>query len=321
MRVMRWMRNERGLALITVLVITMITTGIGIALVGLMNTDLTHAGVQHAKARSFYIAQAGLEEAKAQVFAATDPLTYTTASAGVTTNFGDGRFTYWVDNGTTVSCGAGLKTLEAEGEVGYLAFTIRSRVVACGIPGAPFLTALFGVSLVEAQGATSRTYIAPFTVGTPGNPRGGHIGSFTELNFPDSGLRLNALSETGIEYVTLRNPAGAGTITVEDYTLFGFTSRPYYETNPGLDPTPWILADFGDIVKAQPTTGPLPNRCGTYFACVTACTTNLSTCAHVPNIAALRDTESRRHLYMNSMPMSVLPRLCNDPTLHQFCVD
>ena len=318
---MRWMRNERGLALITVLVITMITTGIGIALVGLMNTDLTHAGVQHAKARSFYIAQAGLEEAKAQVFAASDPLTYTTASAGVTSNFGDGRFTYWVDNGTTVSCGAGLKTLEAEGEVGYLAFTIRSRVVACGIPGAPFLTALFGVSLVEAQGATSRTYIAPFTVGTPGNPRGGHIGSFTELNFPDSGLRLNALSETGIEYVTLRNPAGAGTITVEDYTLFGFTSRPYYETNPGLDPTPWILADFGDIVKAQPTTGPLPNRCGTYFACVTTCTTNLSTCADVPNIAALRDTESRRHLYMNSMPMSVLPRLCNDPNLPQFCVD
>jgi len=169
---MRWMRNERGLALITVLVITMITTGIGIALVGLMNTDLTHAGVQHAKARSFYVAQAGLEEAKAQVFAASDPLTYTTASAGVTSNFGDGRFTYWVDNGTTVFCGVGLKTLEAEGEVGYLAFTIRSRVAACGIPGAPFLTSIFGVSLVETQGATSHTYVAPVRPSVPGAPPG-----------------------------------------------------------------------------------------------------------------------------------------------------
>jgi len=70
----RWRVNdERGVALITVLVITLITTGIGIALIGLMNTDLTHAGIQHAKSRSLEAAQAGLEAAKDAVANAADP--------------------------------------------------------------------------------------------------------------------------------------------------------------------------------------------------------------------------------------------------------
>jgi len=320
MHVRRWIGDEGGLALITVLVITLITTSIGIALVGLMNTDLTHAGVQHAKARSFYVAQAGLEEAKAQVFAASDPLTYTTASAGVTSNFGDGRFTYWVDNGTTVFCGVGLKTLEAEGEVGYLAFTIRSRVAACGIPGAPFLTSIFGVSLVETQGATSHTYVAPVRPSVPGAPRGGHIGSFYKINFDSSGPRLNSLSEQNITMLTLREG------TIEDYRLFGFTSRPIYETNANIDATPWILSVFGDIVKAQPTTGPIPNPCGTYFACVSVGNQNQD----VASIADLRQgaygLPGVQNVYMNRITQQVVPRLSSvcpnpDPMLPQFCVD
>jgi len=317
-------RDERGLALIAVLVMTILATGIGIAMVGLMNTDLTHAGVQHAKARSFYIAMAGLEDAKAQVFASANPVAYATSPGGVTASFGDGQYTYWVDAGPAAGgCGAGsgLKTLESTGQVGYLAFTISSRVRACGVPGAPFLTAMFGVSLVEAQGSTSRTYVAPYLVGTPGTPRGGHIGSFTEINFSDSGLRLNALSEQGIEYVMVRDPSGSGVISIEDYRLFGFTSRPIYETNPSVDPLPWILFAFGDIVKGQPNTGPLTNRCSPYtpYACVT--TGNAPSPADITSIYELRYTDNMRHAYMNSMPQSVLPRLCNDPNLPNFCLD
>ncbi len=326
----RWLRcEESGLALITVLVITILATGIGIALVGLMNTDMTHAGVQHAKTRSFYVAQAGLEAAKAAMFATTDPVGFTTPPEGVSAAYGGGGYTFWVDAGPASGCGDGLKTLEATGEVAYLTFTISSRVRACGVPGAPFLTALFGVSLVEARGATSRTYVAPFSVGTPGNPRGGNIGSFTEINFPDNGLRLNAVSEacaaspalcSNPDYVTLRNPSGPGTIEIEDYRLFGFGSDPTYEINPNVDATPWILADFGDIVKAQPAEGPLSNRCGTPYACVTTCSPVKITCSDIQSLADLRLEENGRHLYMASMPYAVIPRMC-DPALPQFCLD
>ena len=313
----RWIRDERGVALITVLVITLITTGIGIALVGLMNTDLTHAGIQHAKARSFEAAQAGLETARDVVTDAPDPVAFATAPGGVpgtlcpaTGTCSD--FTYWVDAGPATTCPPGLKTLEAEGQVNYLGFTIRSRVQACGVPGPAFPTALFGVSLIEAQGATSRTYIAPFSVGRPGAPRGANIGSFREINFNDTGLRINALSETGTDFVTVRDPAGPGTITIEDYRLFGFTTRPTYETNPSVEALPWILMALGDIVKGQPTTGPLANRCDppTPFACVTVSNSP----SDVTSMYELRHDENMRHAYMNRMSQMILPRLC-DPLL------
>src|SRR3972149_3457679 len=194
----RWRVNdERGVALITVLVITLITTGICIALVGLMNTDLTHAGIQHAKARSFEAAQAGLETARDVVTDAPDPVAFATAPGGVPGTLcpatGTGSdFTYWVDAGPATTCPPGLKTLEAEGQGNYLAFTIRSRVQACGVPGPAFPTALFGVSLIEAQGATSRTYIAPFSVGRPGAPRGAHIGGLRGDHVQENGRRPRA---------------------------------------------------------------------------------------------------------------------------------
>ncbi|MGH2404776.1 MAG: hypothetical protein ACRDGN_09965, partial [bacterium] len=298
--------DERGVAMIAVLAIAVVLTTIGIALVGLMHTDITHASIQHAKTSSYAIAQAGLTEAQAAIFAAQDPVTYATSAGGVVQAYGsNGQFTYWIDAGPAAGspCGPGLKTLEALGEVAYLGRMITSRVRACGIPGVMYLTALFGVSLIESGGATSRTYIAPYPAGGPGAPRGGALGSFTEINFSDSGLRLNALSENNVEQVTLRDG------TFNDYQLFGFSSRPTYEPNPSRDPVPWITSVFGDIVKAQPTTGPVSNRCGTSFACVTV----RNGSDDVLNISDLRDDEGLRHVYMNAMTQQVLPELSLDP--------
>src|SRR5690348_14289747 len=89
--------GERGLALIALLVTVMIVTMISLSLVGLMNTDMTHAFIQHAVTRSFFIAQAGLEEAKLRVSASADPSAYATPAEGVTESYGGGQFTYWVD--------------------------------------------------------------------------------------------------------------------------------------------------------------------------------------------------------------------------------
>lgn len=298
--------DERGVAIIAVLSIAMVLTTIGLVLVGLMHTDITHASIQHAKTSSYAIAQAGLTEAQAAISGAPDPATYATSTDGVAQAYGrNGQFTYWVDAGPAAGspCGPGLKTLEALGEVAYLGRMITSRVRACGVPGVAYLTALFGESLIESGGATSRTYIAPYLVGRPGAPRGGAVGSFNEINFSDSGLRLNAVSENNVETVMLRDG------TFNDYELFGFSSRPTYESNPSRDPVPWITSVFGDILKAQPSTGPVSNRCGTPFACVTV--RNGST--DVPNIADLRADEGLRHVYMNTMTQQVLPELSLDP--------
>jgi len=183
--------NERGLAMITLLVTVVIVTLISMSLVGFMSTDMTHASIQYAVARSFYIAQAGLEEAKVRVFAAADPSAYATPAEGVTESYGGGQFTYWVDAGPQ-TCGVGLTTLEAVGRVAYLNRTLATRVRACGVAGVPFLNALFGVSRIQFQGAASRLYLAPYLIGTPGG--GGSLGSFTEINFSDNGVRLNALN-------------------------------------------------------------------------------------------------------------------------------
>lgn len=302
-------RGERGMAMIIVLAVTVILTAIGASLVGLMHTDITHAGIQHALASSFFVAQAGLAQAFSAVASASDPVAYAGDSGGPQAYAQGGRYTWWVDVGPAAGspCGAGFKTLEALGEVSYLGRWINSRVRACGVPGTPVLTAIFGVSLVEAQGATSRTYVAPYPAGAPGAPRGGAIGSFTELNFADAGLRLNAVSETGPESVTLRDG------TFFDYQLFGFSSRPTYESNPNVEAMPWITGAFGDIVKAQPTSGPRPNDCGTPYACVTVQNSNTD----VPSVAALRTTENLRHLYMAGMTYQVLPEPTLDPATAQ----
>ncbi|MGH2376125.1 MAG: hypothetical protein ACRDIC_22000 [bacterium] len=298
--------REHGSAMIIVLALAVILTAIATSLVGLMHTDITHASIQHAKASSFAIAQAGLAEAQGAVIAAPSPVAFRNAAEGTGQAYGaNGRFTYWIDSGPGAGapCGPGLKTLESHGEVAYLGRMITTRVRACGIAGTPFLTAVFGVSVVEGQGATSRTYIAPYLAGTPGSPRGGALGSFTEINFNDSGLRLNAVSETTVDVVALRDG------TFYDYQLFGFPGRPSYESNPSSEPMPWITSVFGDIVKAQPTTGPLANRCATLFACVTV----RSDDTDVSSMTSLRVDEHMRHVYMHRMVQQVLPRLSFDP--------
>jgi cell division septation protein DedD len=292
--------NERGVAMITLLVTVIIVIMISLSLVGFMRTDMTHASIQYAMARSFYIAQAGLEEAKLQVFAAADPSAYATPPEGVTEPYGSGRFTFWVDARSQI-CGAGLTTLEAIGQVGFLSRALSTRVRACGVVGAPFLTALFGVSRVQFQGAASRLYLAPYLTGTPGG--GGSLGSFTEINFADNGVRLNALAEVTSDTVALRDGRFL------DYMLFGFSTAPRYDPTPMADPAPWVLSAFGDIIKAQPEGGPAANPCGTPYACVTVG----NGITDVKRISDLREANYVRHVYMNSMREPTLPRLALDP--------
>src|SRR5437016_2718925 len=143
-------REERGIAMIALLAAALIVSVVSIALIGLMHTDLTHASIQFAVARSFYLAQAGLAEAKAQVSAA-DPAANATPDRGVTVPYGSGRYSFWVDAGPAIGCGPGLKTLEALGETEFLGRTIGSRVRACAVGGTPMLAALFGAGRVQFQ--------------------------------------------------------------------------------------------------------------------------------------------------------------------------
>ena len=296
--------GERGQAMLALLVAAVLVTVMSVSLVSLMNTDMTHAYIQYAVSRSFYIAQAGLEEAKARVSATADPATAATPAGGVTVPYGGGQFTYWVDAGPAAGCGAGLKTLESLGQVAAVGRKIATRVRACAVPGVPFVTALFGVSRVQFQG-TSRTYLAPYEVGTPGG--GGTLGSFAEINFAGNDVRLNALSEDETEMLTLRDG------TFPDYMLFGFSTRPEYNPTPMDEPTPWILAAFGDLIKAQPTAGPIPNRCGTPYACVTVG----NTITDVPGVPDLREAHYTRHVYVRRMREETVPPLVLEPAAFQ----
>ncbi len=297
--------GEHGIAMVALLAVVLIVTVVSLALIGLMNTDLTHASIEHGVARSFYLAQAGLEEAKVQVSAAAAPAAYTTPASGVTAPYGSGRFTYWVDAGPAEGCGPGMKTLEALGEVEFLGRTLWTRVRACGVGGTPMLAALFGVGRVQFQGAASRVYLAPSQLGTPGG--GGSLGSFTEINFADQDVRLNALSEDTVDAVTLRDGKFL------DYSLYGFPERPDYNPNAAAEAAPWVLSAFGDLIKAQPSTGLLPNRCGTRYACLTV-GNNLT---DVQSVAELRAADYARHIYVNDLREARLPPLALTPETFQ----
>lgn len=295
---------ENGQALLALLVAATLVTIISISLLDLMNTDVSHATIQYAVSRSYYIAQAGLAEATSHVFAAADPSSDTTSAAGVTESYGGGQFSYWVDAGPATGCGVGLKTLEARGEVKALGRMISARVRACAVPGTPFLAALFGVSRVEFQGI-AETYLAPYDVGSPGG--GGNLGSFTEINFADDTVRLNALSEGATNVVAVHDG------TFSDYALFGFTARPDYNPTAMDEPTPWILAVFGDLIKAQPTTGIILNRCGTPYGCVTV-GNNIT---DVPGVSDLRDTSYRPHVYVKRLRQETVPPLALDSAIYE----
>jgi hypothetical protein len=128
--------GQRGQIMLALLVAAILVTVISVSLVSIMNTDMSHASIQYAVARSYYIAQAGLEEAKAHIATAADPAADATPPAGVTAPYGGGQFTYWVDAGPATGCEPGLKTLEALGQVAALGRRIPARVQACAAPGA-----------------------------------------------------------------------------------------------------------------------------------------------------------------------------------------
>ncbi len=303
-------RGERGLALIVVLAVLTIITTICFALIGLMNTDMLHASIQHAVARSYFLAESGLEVARTQLAAAVDPRTFATPARGVTASYGGGHYTYWVDAGPATGCGPGFKTLDALGEVPLLGRAISSRVRACGVAGTPHAIALFGVSRVEFRGAGSRIYLAPYGVGSPGN--GASLGAFGEIRFADAGVRLNALSEREVETVSLRDVG-----RIPDYGLFGFAERPDYNPDPAVDATPWVLSIFGKIVKARPQLGEIANPCGTSYACLTA----PYHANDIEDAVTLRSTVERAagsagglpHVYLQRIRTAELPLLSLNP--------
>ena len=200
--------GERGQIMLALLLAAILITVISISLVGIMNTDLSHASIQYAVARSYYIAQAGLEEARAHVFASADPAADATPSAGVTVSYGGGQFTYWIDAGPATGCDPGLKTLEVLGQSTALGRRIPTRVQACAVPGVPVLLALFGVSRVEFQGA-SRTYLAPYAVGSPGNAlEGARASGVARRDESDTGL-IGAVTPC-LRRIDLDPPKGHG---------------------------------------------------------------------------------------------------------------
>ncbi len=176
-----------------------------------------------------------------------------------------------------------------------------SRVRACAVGGTPFLAALFGVGRVQFQGAASRVYLAPYQVATPGG--GGSVGSFTEINFADQNVRLNALSEATVETAALRDGKFL------DYSLYGFSERPDYNPNPTGDAVPWVLSVFGNLIKAQPSTELIPNRCGTTYACLTV-GNNLT---DIRDVGGLRTANYVHHVYFNDIREERLPRLALSP--------
>src|SRR3970282_2708711 len=92
----RLVRREEGMTVVPVLVFVAIISAIGFGLVGVMNTDITHATIQGAVSRSYFVTQAGLQDAIVQLKA--NPL-YRTAAypAGVAPQtFGGGQVWLWV---------------------------------------------------------------------------------------------------------------------------------------------------------------------------------------------------------------------------------
>lgn len=283
-------KTEGGVAILSVLTSTLLLTLMAIGLVGIMNTDLTHASIQGAVSHSFYNAQTGVQQG--EIYAQRNA---STPSTGVSASFAGGSYTFWVDAGPAAGspCGAGIRTVEAVGSFPFLARTISTRLRACGL-GSPMAIALFGVNTLHFQGASSGSrafYLAPYN--PPGVPctqgNGSSIGSFREINFQDTGVRMNAL--TG-QSVTVH---GLG--AVPDYTLFCFASLAAYQATNGI-------SAFGTIFKAEPQTGPVPNPCGTTpFGCVDA----KNNASDIPNIPSLRAVE--RNVYMGAMGSAVLPRV------------
>lgn len=295
----RLRRDDAGVTVLPVLAVVVLISAIGFGLVGVMNTDITHATIQGAVSRTHFVAQAGLQEAIIRLKA--NPLYRTAAYPGgvAATSFGGGggQFWIWVEDYAEDTV-----TITVRGRATSAGRTVFAEVRAIALVGPPIPFGLFGVSNVMASGATSRTYLAPWRPEGPGVPRGANMGSFFDINFQDTGIRLNAVSETAVQTVTLRDG------TFNDWELYGFTSRPSYNPN---DPLPWILSAFGDIVKAQPDTGGPLHSCTppTSYACLTV--QNGSN--DVATMYELRETENLDHVYMSRIRKRMLPVATLDP--------
>lgn len=299
--VTRVVRGEGGVTVLPLLVVVVIISAIGFGLVGVMNTDITHATIQGAVSRSFFITQAGVHEAIVRLKANALYRTVAYPSGVSPTAFGSGEFRIWVEDYAedTVQI-----TVRGRGVSAGRAAASEVRVIA--LVGPPITFGLFGVSTVGAQGATSRTYLAPWRPTGPGEPRAPNAGSFLDIHFQDTGIRLNAVSETSPDTVTLRDG------TFNDWALYGFASQPAYDPNAA---EPWILAAFGDIVKAQPDTGAVLHPCDppTLYACLT----KQASPVDIPSMYQLRETENMKHVYMSRVRKRVLPRayLSSEPLL------
>ncbi|MDQ7848999.1 MAG: hypothetical protein QN152_05560 [Armatimonadota bacterium] len=297
---------EEGMAVIPVLVVVLVVSAIGLGLVGVMNTDITHATIQGVVSRSFYVAQAGLQEAIVRLKGDPNYRTPGYPAAIPPEDFAGGQFWIWVEDHAE-----DVVQITSRGRATTAGRTATAEVRATALVGPPVTFGLFGVSTVEAQGANSRTYLAPWRPSGPGVPRGANMGSFQDINFQDSGSRLNALSETSVETLTLRDG------TFNDWELFGFESRPVYSPDPSVDPAPWILGVFGDIVKAQPERDPWPHSCTplTYYACLTV----RSGSTDIATVTQLRVEENVRHVYVNRIRRRILPAagLDSEPLLQE----
>jgi len=287
----RRVRAEDGVTVLPVLAVVLVVSVIGIGMVGVMNTDITHATVQGAVSRSHFVAQAGIQEAVVQLKANALFRTPAYPSGVPAQAFGGGQFWVWVED-----YAEDMVTITSRGRATSAGRTVTSEIRAIAIVGPPIIFGLFGVSTVGAQGANTRTYLAPWQTTGPGVPRGPNMGSFEDINFNDTGTRLNAVSETSPDTVTLRDG------TFDDWELYGFTSRPIY--NP-TDAEPWIMDVMGDIVKAQPETSPWLHSCSpsSYYACMTV--QNSST--DITTMYQLRATENMRHVYMDRVRRRILP--------------
>ncbi len=90
--------GEAGVTVVPVLVVVLVVSAIGIGLVGVMNTDITHATIQGAVSRSYFVTQAGLEDAVVQLKANALFRTAPYPAVVGAQNFGGGQFWLWVED-------------------------------------------------------------------------------------------------------------------------------------------------------------------------------------------------------------------------------
>ncbi len=71
------------------------------------------------------------------------------------------------------------------------------------------------------------------------------------------------------------------------------------------DAAPSVLSVFGDLIKAQPSTGPIPTPCGTPYACLTVG----NQLVDIRDVAQLRGASYVHHVYVNDIREQRLPPL------------